>query len=83
MIGLDQVEKRRGTVLTIAGTMVVILISNSYSIAKIQNKSAKVGTMTPMDQVLWRTHLLEASLLGMVPSPYTQLYKFCESLVSI
>ncbi|KAK1355997.1 Endoplasmic reticulum transmembrane protein [Heracleum sosnowskyi] len=64
MIGLDQVEKRRGTVLTIAGTMVVILISNSYSIAKIQNKSAKVGTMTPMDQVLWRTHLLEASLLG-------------------
>ncbi|KAL1826164.1 hypothetical protein ACET3Z_012942 [Daucus carota] len=66
MNGLDQVKMRRGTVLTIAGTMLVILFSNSISIVKIQNKGAKVGTMTPMDQVLWRTHLLEASLLGFV-----------------
>lgn len=64
MNGLDQVKMRKGTVLTIAGTMSVILFSNSISIVKIQNKGAKVGTMTPMDQVLWRTHLLEASLMG-------------------
>ncbi|KAJ0927050.1 putative B-cell receptor-associated protein [Helianthus annuus] len=55
---------RKGTVLTIAGTMSVILFSNWVSIVKIQNKGAKIGTMTPMDQVLWRTHLLEASLMG-------------------
>lgn len=64
MNGLDQVKMRKGTVLTIAGTMSVILFSNWISIVKIQNKGAKIGTMTPMDQVLWRTHLLEASLMG-------------------
>ncbi|KAF5810394.1 putative B-cell receptor-associated protein [Helianthus annuus] len=64
MNGLDQVKMRKGTVLTIAGTMSVILFSNWVSIVKIQNKGAKIGTMTPMDQVLWRTHLLEASLMG-------------------
>nr|GEU63327.1 B-cell receptor-associated protein 31-like protein [Tanacetum cinerariifolium] len=55
---------RKGTVLTIAGTMSVILFSNWISIVKIQNKGAKIGTMTPMDQVLWRTYLLDASLMG-------------------
>ncbi|KAL8208419.1 hypothetical protein R6Q57_007831 [Mikania cordata] len=64
MNGLDQVKMRKGVVLTIAGTMSVILLSNWVSIVKIQNKGAKIGTMTPMDQVLWRTHLLEASLMG-------------------
>ncbi|XP_071721546.1 uncharacterized protein [Rutidosis leptorrhynchoides] len=64
MNGLDQVKMRKGTVLTIAGTMSVILFSNWVSIVKIQNKGAKIGIMTPMDQVLWRTHLLEASLMG-------------------
>lgn len=76
MNGLDQVKMRRGTVLTIAGTMLVILFSNSISIVKIQNKGAKVGTMTPMDQVLWRTHLLEASLLGMAPLAFSHLCSF-------
>lgn len=66
--GLDQVKVGKGpaTVKTIAGTMSVILLSNFFSIVKIQNKGAKIGTMTPMDQVLWRTHLLEASLMGMI-----------------
>ncbi|KAH6759709.1 B-cell receptor-associated protein 31-like protein [Perilla frutescens var. frutescens] len=62
--GLDQVKMRRATVLTIAGTIFVILLSDLYSILKIQNKGTKHGTMTPMDQVLWRTNLLEASLMG-------------------
>ncbi|XP_057484552.1 uncharacterized protein LOC130770923 isoform X1 [Actinidia eriantha] len=66
MKGLDQVKMGKGpaTVKTIAGTMSVILLSNFFSIVKIQNKGTKIGTMTPMDQVLWRTHLLEASLMG-------------------
>ncbi|XP_009775442.1 uncharacterized protein LOC107788858 [Nicotiana tabacum] len=61
---LDQVKMRKGTVLTIAGTIAAILFSNFISIIKIQNKGAKLGTMTPMDQVLWRTNLLEATLMG-------------------
>ncbi|PIN26182.1 B-cell receptor-associated protein [Handroanthus impetiginosus] len=64
MKGLDQVKMRRATVLTIAGTIFVILLSDLFSILKIQNKGAKHGTMTPMDQVLWRTNLLEATLMG-------------------
>ncbi|KAL1207456.1 hypothetical protein V5N11_007049 [Cardamine amara subsp. amara] len=65
---LDQMKMGKGpaTVKTIAGTMSVILFSNLMSIVKIQNKGAKLGTMSPMDQVLWRTHLLEASLMGVV-----------------
>ncbi|KAJ4728463.1 B-cell receptor-associated protein 31-like [Melia azedarach] len=63
---LDQLKTGKGpaTVKTIAGTMSVILLSSLMSIIKIQNKGAKLGTMSPMDQVLWRTHLLEASLIG-------------------
>ncbi|XP_011011172.1 PREDICTED: uncharacterized protein LOC105115831 [Populus euphratica] len=63
---LDQVKMGKGpaTVKTIAGTMSVILFSSLMSIVKIQSKGAKLGTMSPMDQVLWRTHLLEASLMG-------------------
>lgn len=63
---LDQIKMGKGpaTVKTIAGTMFVILLSSLMSILKIQNKGAKLGTMSPMDQVLWRTHLLEASLIG-------------------
>ncbi|XP_028806371.1 uncharacterized protein LOC114761208 isoform X1 [Neltuma alba] len=62
---LDQLKMGKGpaTVKTIAGTMSVILLSSVMSIFKIQNKGAKLGTMSPMDQVLWRTHLLEASLM--------------------
>lgn len=66
MKSLDQLKMGKGpaTVKTIAGTMSVILLSSLMSIVKIQNKGAKLGTMSPMDQVLWRTHLLEASLMG-------------------
>ncbi|XP_043705700.1 B-cell receptor-associated protein 31-like [Telopea speciosissima] len=66
MRNLDQLKMGKGpaTVKTIAGTMSVILASSVTSILKIQNKGSKLGTVTPMDQVLWRTHLLEASLIG-------------------
>lgn len=64
MRALDQVKMVKGPVMAIAGTMSMILLSSVISILKIQNKGSKLGTMTPMDQVLWRTHLLEASLIG-------------------
>lgn len=66
MKSLDQLKMGKGpaTVKTIAGTMSVILLSSLMNIVKIQNKGAKLGTMSPMDQVLWRTHLLEAALIG-------------------
>ncbi|KAF9606175.1 hypothetical protein IFM89_023630 [Coptis chinensis] len=69
MKGLDQLKssgKGPATVKTIACTMSVIFLSSVTSILKIQNKGVKLGTLTPMDQVLWRTHLLEASLLGYI-----------------
>ncbi|KNA21184.1 hypothetical protein SOVF_045720 [Spinacia oleracea] len=66
MKSLDQVKLGKGpaTVKTIAGTMSVIFMFHLMNILKIQNKGNKLGTMSPMDQVLWRTHLLEASLMG-------------------
>ncbi|XP_077213224.1 uncharacterized protein LOC143848223 [Tasmannia lanceolata] len=66
MRGIDQLKMGKGpaTLKTLACTMLVILASSVTSILKIQNRGTKIGTVTPMDQVLWRTHLLEASLIG-------------------
>lgn len=52
MRGVDQVKTGKGpaTVKTLT------------CILKIQNKG--LGTVSPMDQLLWRTQLLEASLIG-------------------
>ncbi|GJM97242.1 hypothetical protein PR202_ga14153 [Eleusine coracana subsp. coracana] len=63
---VDQVKTGKGpaTVKTLACTLSVILMSSVTSILKIQNRGLKLGTVSPMDQVLWRTHLLEASLIG-------------------
>lgn len=51
---------------TLACTLLVIFMSSVASILKIQNRGLKLGTVSPMDQVLWRTHLLEASLIGYI-----------------
>lgn len=77
MKGLDQLKSGKGpaTVKTLACTMSVILVSSVASILKIQNRGVKLGTVTPMDQVLWRTHLLEALLLGMSISVQDQGFK--------
>ncbi|XP_031478727.1 uncharacterized protein LOC116249674 [Nymphaea colorata] len=64
--GLDQLEIGKGpaTLKTLACTMLLIFLSSFISILKIQNRGIKTGTTTPMDQVLWRTRLLEVSLTG-------------------
>lgn len=66
MNGLDQLKTGKGlaAVKTLACTLSVIMASNIASIVTIQNRGLKLGTVSPMDQVLWRTHLLEASLIG-------------------
>ncbi|CAN6447051.1 unnamed protein product [Victoria cruziana] len=64
MRGLEQLETGKGpaTLKTLACTMLLIFLSSFISILKIQNRGVKTGTTTPMDQVLWRTRLLEVSL---------------------
>lgn len=66
MNALDQVKTGKGPAMvkTLACTMSVIMASSITSILKIQNRATKIGTMTPMDQILLKTHLLEASLMG-------------------
>ncbi|KAJ4809654.1 B-cell receptor-associated protein 31 [Rhynchospora pubera] len=67
MKGVDGMKTGRGpaTVKTLACTMAVILASSVYSLLRIQGRGARLGgNVSPMDQVLWRTHLLEASLIG-------------------
>jgi B-cell receptor-associated protein 31 len=63
---VDQVKTGKGpaTVKTLACTLSVILMSNVTSILKIQNRGLKLGTVSSMDHVLWRTRLLEAPLIG-------------------
>lgn len=66
IMGLDRLKRGRGPVMvkTVAGTVVVVLSSSIYSMAKITNRSEEIGTLTPTDQVLMSRHLLEASLMG-------------------
>ncbi|KAK1271446.1 hypothetical protein QJS04_geneDACA012668 [Acorus gramineus] len=70
MRALDQLKMGRGPsmviVKTLACTAAAIFMSSIFSIVKIQNKGAKLGTVTPMDQVIWGTQLLDASLLGFI-----------------
>uniref|UniRef100_A0A0D6R053 Endoplasmic reticulum transmembrane protein n=1 Tax=Araucaria cunninghamii TaxID=56994 RepID=A0A0D6R053_ARACU len=63
---LDRVKSGKGpaTVKTLAATLSVIMASSITSILKIQNRAIKMATITPTDQILMRTHLLEASLMG-------------------
>uniref|UniRef100_A0A0E0EA99 Endoplasmic reticulum transmembrane protein n=1 Tax=Oryza meridionalis TaxID=40149 RepID=A0A0E0EA99_9ORYZ len=68
MRGVEQAKDGKGpaAVKTLACTLLVIFMSSVASILRIQNRGIKLGTVSPMDQVLWRTHLLEASLIGYI-----------------
>ncbi|KAL0927943.1 hypothetical protein M5K25_002170 [Dendrobium thyrsiflorum] len=65
---LDQLKTGKGpaTMKTLACTLAVIFLSSIVNILNIQKRGLKLGTVTPMDQVLWRTHVLEASLTGYI-----------------
>ncbi|KAJ0989232.1 hypothetical protein J5N97_007588 [Dioscorea zingiberensis] len=66
IMALDRLKRGRGPVMvkTVAGTVLIVLASSVYSMAKIQNRSTEIGSLTPTDQVLMSRHLLEASLMG-------------------
>jgi hypothetical protein len=91
---LDQLKMGLGpvTVKGIAGTMGVILLSKFISIVKMQNKGEMLGTMSPMDQVLYRTHILEASLICMILLPllskfhcfgFSSIYGICVLVIGV
>lgn len=65
---LDQLKTGKGpaTMKTLACTLAVMFLSSIVNILNIQKRGLKLGTVTPMDQVLWRTHVLEASLTGKI-----------------
>ncbi|KAK8946495.1 hypothetical protein KSP39_PZI006781 [Platanthera zijinensis] len=65
---LDQLKTGKGpaTMKTLACTIALIFLSSIINILSIQKRGLKLGTLTPMDQVLWRTHVLEASLSGYI-----------------
>ncbi|XP_059438711.1 uncharacterized protein LOC132171418 [Corylus avellana] len=66
IVGLDRVKRGRGPVMvkTVAGTVLVVLMSSVYSMAKIRRRRIDDGAVNPTDQVLMAKHLLEATLMG-------------------
>ncbi|GLJ22142.1 hypothetical protein SUGI_0415690 [Cryptomeria japonica] len=66
MDALSQLKTGKGPAMvkTLACTLALIMLSSITSILNIQKRTTKIGTMTPMDQILLKTHLLEASLMG-------------------
>ncbi|XP_020592397.1 B-cell receptor-associated protein 31-like isoform X2 [Phalaenopsis equestris] len=66
VMGLDRLKRGRGPVMlkTVAGTMLLMLSSSVYSMARIKNRSTDIGGLTPTEQVLMSFHILEASLMG-------------------
>ncbi|KAI0496614.1 hypothetical protein KFK09_022935 [Dendrobium nobile] len=66
VMGLDRLKRGRGPVMlkTVAGTILIMLSSSIYSMAKIKNRSTEIGGLNPTEQVLMSFHILEASLMG-------------------
>ncbi|CAJ1979064.1 unnamed protein product [Sphenostylis stenocarpa] len=66
IVSLDRVKRGRGPVVvsTVGATLVVVLSSSLYSMAKIQQRTLEAGMLNPTDQVLMSKHMLEASLMG-------------------
>ncbi|GAV73217.1 Bap31 domain-containing protein [Cephalotus follicularis] len=66
IMALDRVKRGRGPLIvkTVAVTVSVVLISDVYSMIKIQNRWIDDGPVNPTDQVLMADHLLESTLLG-------------------
>lgn len=66
MKALDRSKMNSGPAMvrTLAVAMVVILASSLTSIMKIHSRTMHLGAVTPTDQILLKTHMLEASLMG-------------------
>ena len=66
IVSLDRVKRGRGPIVvtTVGATLIVVLSSSLYSMAKIQQRTVEAGVLNPTDQVLMSKHMLEASLMG-------------------
>lgn len=64
--GIDRLKRGRGPIVvkTIAGTVLIVLISALYSVVNIQRGQIDEGGMITKDQVMMAKQLLEASLMG-------------------
>ncbi|XP_073127183.1 uncharacterized protein [Henckelia pumila] len=63
---LDRLKQGRGPIVasTAGATLFVIMASLLFNIYGIQNRSEEGAAANPTEQILYATHLLEASLLG-------------------
>ncbi|CAN1811246.1 hypothetical protein LINPERHAP1_LOCUS26168 [Linum perenne] len=67
IMGLDRLKRGRGPIVvtTVAGTVMLVLMSTVYTIGNIQKRWIEEGgIVNPTEQVLMATHLLEATLMG-------------------
>ncbi|CAN1341992.1 hypothetical protein LINPERPRIM_LOCUS39346 [Linum perenne] len=66
-MGLDRLKRGRGLIVvtTVAGTVMLVLMSTVYTIGNIQKRWIEEGgIVNPTEQVLMATHLLEATHMG-------------------
>lgn len=66
IMGLDRVKRGRGPIVakTVAGTIFLFMVATAYNTVRIRRLWIQDGEVNPTDQVLFATHLLEASLMG-------------------
>lgn len=66
ILAVDRLKRGRGPIMvkTVAGTVLIVLLSSVYSMVTIQRRWIDDGAINPTDQVLMVKHLLEATLMG-------------------
>ncbi|KAK4804056.1 hypothetical protein SAY86_003873 [Trapa natans] len=72
IMGLDRAKRGRGPVVvkTVAGTIVIVLCSSLYNMARIRSRwiaedGSGVGP-NPTDQILFAGHMIETTLMGAI-----------------
>ncbi|KAG7026640.1 B-cell receptor-associated protein 31 [Cucurbita argyrosperma subsp. argyrosperma] len=66
ILTVDRLKRGRGPIMvkTVAGTVLIVLLSSVYSMVTIRRRWIDDGAVNPTDQVLMVKHLLEATLMG-------------------
>jgi len=66
ILSLDRLKRGRGPIVvkTVTGTVMVVMMSNGYTMINIRNRWNEDGVINPTDQVLMAKQLLETSLMG-------------------
>ncbi|XP_074276201.1 uncharacterized protein LOC141599954 [Silene latifolia] len=68
IMGLDRMKRGRGPVIvtTVAGTILVLLVSTVSNVINIRQREEEPGSINPTDQILFVRSLLDASLMGFI-----------------